>query len=360
MVGIPFFLFICAIPGYATIVFSKLNGIAITEMGNDISPENILELAASYRKSRIILTAYELDIFSRLEDGDKTSSELATAIHTGERATDRLLNALVALGLLNKNNGIFSNTDVASQFLVKGKPDYLAGLGHSANLWVTWGTLTDVIREGKAVLGARMDERGEEKLRSFIGAMHWRASRSAGKLLEILDLNGVKRILDIGGGSGAYSCAFVNADENISATIFDVLDVIKLTKEYIEQARISDRIDFLAGDYNVDDFGSGYDLVFMSQIIHINSPELNMALIKKAADALNPSGQIVISDFILDDSRTSPGMAAMFALNMLVNTECGDTYTENEIKAWFENVGLINTNRIQLKHGISIMTARKS
>lgn len=328
-------------------------------MKENITPEKILELSAAYRQSCVLFSAYELGIFNNLEAGVKTSSEMADTLSTDGRATDRLMNALVAMGLLNKLDSVFSNTDVANQFLVKGKPDYLAGLGHSANLWTTWGTLTDVVREGKAVLGARMDERGEERLRTFIAAMNWRATRGAKEALANLDLSGVKRILDVGGGSGAYSYAFVNTDENITATVFDVPDVIKLTTEYIQQAGLSDRIDTIPGDYNIDDFGAGFDLVFMSAIIHINSPEKNIALIKKAVNALNPSGRIVVSDFIVDDSRTNPPMGAFFALNMLVNTECGDTYTENEMREWYTDAGLTDINRIHLSRGISLMTGRK-
>jgi 2-polyprenyl-3-methyl-5-hydroxy-6-metoxy-1,4-benzoquinol methylase len=328
-------------------------------MANDITPEKILELSAAYRQSCVLFAAYQLDIFSTLTDGDKTSSDVAKALSTDERATDRLMNALVGMGLLIKQDGVFANTDVANQFLVKGKPDFMAGLGHSANLWTTWGTLADAVREGKAILGARMDERGEDRLRNFIEAMNWRASRSAAEVLANLDLSGVKQILDIGGGSGAYSFAFVNADENIKSTVFDVPDVIKLTNEYIQQAGLSDRVDTIPGDYNIDDFGAGYDLIYMSAIVHINSPEQNIALIRKAANALNPSGRIVISDFVVDDSRTSPPMGAFFALNMLVNTECGDTYTENEIREWFTDAGLTDINRIQLRRGISLMTGRK-
>lgn len=328
-------------------------------MENKISAEDIIELTSAYRKSRVLFTAYELDIFNQLDTSSKTSSDIAIAINADKRATDRLMNALVVMGFLVKSDNLFSNADIASQYLVKGKPDYLAGLAHSANLWITWGSLTTVIKKGRAVLGARMDERGEDKLRTFIGAMHWRASKNAGKVEEHLDLKGVKRVLDIGGGSGAYSFAFVNAVPNITATVFDVPDVITLTKEYVAQAGLIDKFDYQSGDYNVDNFGNGFDLVFMSAIIHINSPEQNISLFQRAADALNPSGQIVILDFILDDSRTIPGDAAFFALNMLVNTECGDAYTEKEIKAWFEKVGLVSPNRIQLKRGISIMTARK-
>ena len=289
------------------------------------SPDKISVLAAGFQRSRVLLTAYELDLFTALGEDRRASDEVARALETAERATDRLMNALCAMDLLEKKDGRFSNTPLALKFLVKGRPEFMAGLMHTAHLWDTWSTLTAAVRHGKSVASRPIDERGEGWLDAFIAAMHGRAVKQGQTLVSLLDLSGVSRVLDVGGGSGAYVMAFVRAKEGLTATVFDLPNVIPLTGKYIEQEGFSGSIDTVAGDYSVDDFGSGFDLVFLSAIVHINSYEENLALIRKCAAALNPQGRVVVQDFIMDEDRTGPAFGALFALNMMVGTAspCG-------------------------------------
>lgn len=165
--------------------------------------------------------------------------------------------------------------------------------------------------------------------------------------------------MDVGGGSGAFSMAFVRAGDDLKATVFDLPNVVPLTKEYIDREGLAEDIKTVSGDYHKDEFGSGYDLAFLSAIIHANSFEQNLSLIQKVSRALNPGGQIVISDFIMDDNRYQPAFGAYFALNMLVGTQGGDTYTESEIKGWMENAGIAFTERKDLRRGTGLMIGRK-
>jgi SAM-dependent methyltransferase len=150
----------------------------------------------------------------------------------------------------------------------------------------------------------------------------------------------------VGGGSGAYAMAFVKARSNINAAVFDLPNVIPITRGYIEKEGLADKIKTIEGDYTVDPLGKGYDLIFLSAIIHSNSIEVNMKLLKKCLEALNPGGQVVIQDFIMDENRTTPLSGALFALNMLVSTEAGDTYTESEVRDWMTAAGLSSIKRI--------------
>jgi precorrin-6B methylase 2 len=310
---------------------AKSDGLSLSE---------ITELARAFQKSRIFLTAYEMDIFTVLSDERKSSKEISDAIHADHRGTDRLLNALCALKVLIKSGDMFKNSPVAAQFLVKGKPDYQAGLMHTAHLWNSWGTLTDAVRNGGLVRQKPMEERDDEWFVAFIAAMHGRAVKAAPELVSKLDLSGISRVLDIGGGSGAFSMAFVRASESIRATVFDLPNVVSLTQGYIEKEGLSHQIDTVAGDYNKDELPQGYDLIFLSAIIHSNSPKQNQALFTKISNSLNPGGKIVVSDFIMDEDRTSPVFGTIFALNMLVNTPRGDTFTESEVKSWMKAAGL--------------------
>ncbi len=310
------------------------------------SLSGMLELSRAFQKSRIFLTAYELDVFTLLGDEEKSSKEISDAIDADHRGTDRLLNALCALKFLIKSGDRFKNSPVAAQFLVKGKPGFQAGLMHTVHLWNSWDTLTDAVRNGGLVRQRPVEERDDAWFAGFIAAMHGRAAKQAPELISTLDLSGVSRVLDVGGGSGAFSMAFVRASESIRATVFDLPTVASLTQGYIEKEGLGHRIDTVAGDYNKDELPQGYDLTFLSAIIHSNSAKQNQTLFTKINAALNPGGKIVVSDFIMDDDRTRPTFGAIFALNMLVNTPGGDTFTESEVKSWMNAAGMSFVERI--------------
>ncbi|HSB80994.1 MAG TPA: methyltransferase, partial [Candidatus Methylomirabilis sp.] len=295
-----------------------------------------------------------------VEEGVRSSMEVAHSLRTDPRATDRLMNALCAIGLMEKKEGIFSNTPLASRYLVRERPDFLGGLMHSVHLWDTWSTLTDAVRRGGCVIARHVNEREEDWLRAFIAAMHWRARQHAPIVAAALDLSGVSRVLDVGGGSGAYAMAFVRAREGISAVVLDLPKVILLTCEYISREGLSDRVRTAVGDYEKDELGTGFDLVFLSAIIHSNSPRLNRELIRKAVNALNPSGQLVVQDFIMDEDRTGPPFGALFALNMLVGTATGDTYTESEVRRWMEEAGLAGIMRKDTDVGTTLVIGRRT
>lgn len=310
------------------------------------SGQKIWETARLFWQSRTILTGVELGVFAALGDGELRSSEVAGKLSTDPRATDRLMNALTALGMLEKNGEAFSNAADAREALVPGKPGYVGGaLMHLANLWHTWSTLTDAVRAGTSVV-ERDDRAMADYAGPFIAAMHVIAGRQAAQVVSQIDLTSVRRVLDAGGGSGAYSMEFCRAKADIEAVVFDLPGVVPLTKEYVERAGMSGCVSTVIGNFNTDPLPDGFDLTFLSQVLHSNSPEENCALMKKCWGALNPNGQIVIQEFVVDEDRTSPAPNVLFALNMLVGTRAGDTYTESEIKSWLEEAGFTDVRRV--------------
>ena len=316
---------------------------------NEFTIDDINFLSRSFQQSRVFLTAFELGIFTVLGEEEKSSNQVARETGADPRATDRLLNALCVTGAIKKKDNRFYNSGAAGQYLVKGKMGYQAGIMHSVNLWDSWTNLTESVKTGSGVKIDPVAERDDKWFKPFIAAMHNRAYLEAPSLVQQIDLTSVKKVLDVGGGSGAYSMAFVKAGDDIRSTVFDLPNVVKMTENYVREEGLEDKIDTAPGDYNKDELPSGYDMAFLSAIIHINSPEQNIALIKRVSRALNPSGRIVISDFIMDDDRTSPAFGAFFALNMLVNTDSGDTYTESEIKGWFARAGIEFIERKETK-----------
>lgn len=324
------------------------------------NPADIMELANGFRASRVFLTAFELGIFSVLDEQEKTSAEVASVIKTNSRATDRLMNVLTAIGIIEKKNGKFHNTPAAEKFLVKGKLAYLGGMGHTVNLWDTWSNMTEAVVKGTAPeVRPSVNDRGENWLDAFIAAMHMRAKQQAPVIISKLDLNSVSKILDVGGGPGTFSFAFVKAKEGLKAIVFDLPNVIPLTQKYIAQEGFTDKVDTVTGDYLKNDLGSGYDLVFLSAVIHSNSPGENKLLFSKCQEALNKNGQLVVLDYVMNEDRTEPAMGAMFSLNMLVGTKSGDTFTESEIKSWMEETGFSFVNRKSTEFGTDLMIGRK-
>ncbi|MFH1297453.1 MAG: methyltransferase [Bacteroidota bacterium] len=346
-------------------------------------PAHFLEIVNAFRVSRIILSAYELQVFDHLKGKGKRSDELGKLLDTQTRATDRLLNALVVIGLLQKEADCFTNTSFASKFLVSSSPAYLSNLALTNHTWKTWSTLTEATKAGTSVyFEDPINERPEEWQQAFIAAMHRRAAPQAKEVADALDLSLVRRVLDVGGGSGAFTMEFLSRNPEMTGVVFDLPNIVGITKQFItppptpsprregnirhpasgirdQISRITNRVSVIAGDYLKDDFGSGYDLVFMSAIIHINSPEENQLLIRKGAHALNPGGRLVVLDHIMNEERTEPEVGAIFAINMLVGTKHGDTYTENELRSWMLNAELVDVSLITTPGGVQLMVGER-
>lgn len=328
-------------------------------VGDSFTREEIREIASGFQRSRVLLTAYELDLFSALGKGPATSADVASAIGTDQRATDRLMNALCTMGFLRSQNGVFTNTESAAELLVRGSPGYIAGLMHTVHLWDTWSTLTAAVRQGRTIPTGETGDRDGAWLHSFIAAMHDRAVRTAPAIIAQMDLAGVSRVLDVGGGSGVYAMAFIRADPSLRATVFDLPEVIPLTGQYLEREGLRERVEIAAGDYLNDDLGSDFDLVFLSAIIHSNSVAENRLLMARCTQALKTGGRVVVQDFIMDEDRTTPVHGALFALNMLVGTRAGDTYTEFEVRSWMEEAGLMDITRQETGFGTTQIIGRK-
>jgi len=323
------------------------------------SAEDIRELANAFRESRVLLSAVELKIFTALDKHIMTSEEISQKINTDTNATDRLMNVLCSIGLLKKVHGKFYNTDLSAKYLVEGKPEFMGNLYHTNNLWSAWTHLTESVKQGSSFKGDQNKAEKNDWVESFIEAMHYRGVHQ-GKILSMMfDLSNVKSMLDVGGGSAAFSIEIVKKNSSIKAAVLDLPHVVPLTKKYVEDAGLSGNFSFIEGDYLTKDFDSNYDLILLSAIVHINSYEQNKMLIRKCADALNVNGMIIINDYVMNDDRIQPYHGALFAINMLVATEYGDTYTENEMKEWFNSAGINKVKRKNTSFGSELMIGYK-
>ena len=309
-------------------------------------PDRLDQMIRGYMPSRCLLTALELDIFTAVGEG-ANAEQIGKKIHANARAAGMLLNALVALGLLSKSGDDYKNTAESARFFVQGSKDnHRNGLLHTANIWHRWSTLTDAVRSGTRVPTSRDDN--PEWTRNFIAGMQRHAKDRAPLVVKALGTTGVRRILDLGGGSGAYSIAFAKASPNVQCEILDVPEVVPLTNEYVRQAGVSAQVSLRAGDMLQDDFGSGYDLIMLNAICHMFSEEQNRDIFRRAHQALAPNGRLVVQDFILNPEKTGPQHAALFSLNMLVSTEAGASYSESEYTHWMKAAGFTEVSRINL------------
>jgi predicted O-methyltransferase YrrM len=297
-------------------------------------------LASAWQESRALLAAVELDLFTHAGAG-ATAPEIAALARTDPRCTDRLLSVMVTLGFMEKRGGRYYNSPGADEYLVRGRERYMSNLHHLAHTFRNWATLAEAVRAGTAVVDTRWES--DDRREAFIEAMHRRARFEAEGLAARLALSGARRILDVGGGSGVYSMAMCRAREGLEAVVLDLPEVTRLTRRYVAEAGLEDRIRTVDGDYLTADFGvSKYDLVFFSAIVHINSPRENQSLMDRAFAALRPGGCIAVQDFIMEDDRLDPPSGALFALNMIVNTRAGDTYTRSEVAGWLDQAGCVN------------------
>jgi SAM-dependent methyltransferase len=250
-----------------------------------------------------------------------------------------LLDGLVALKLITKTGEFYHNAAIASACLVPGRPSYQGHIiRHQRNSAESWPFLPEALRSGQAVRDPR-EAFPPDRLRAFILGMSDIGKFSARDILSAVDLSRYRRVLDAGGGPGTYSIAFLQAYPRMHATVFDRPDVLEIAREQARNAGVEDRCTFQAGDLATDTLGNGYDLVFVSNIIHSFGPAANQALVRKCYDALVSGGHLILKDFLVENDRSGPPFSLLFALRMLLATGEGDTYTYFEVAEWTRAAG---------------------
>jgi 2-polyprenyl-3-methyl-5-hydroxy-6-metoxy-1,4-benzoquinol methylase len=294
--------------------------------------KELRKIWGGFRPARVLLTANNYRVFDHLKKPQKVST-ISKRLKADVRATEILLDALTGLGLLKKMKNMYSNSPLAARFLVSGYLYYQGDmLRHADTLWKNWSGLDEVIKTGKPYHKAHNHE-------AFILGMHNNASLKAKDIIKIVGLKSVKTALDLGGGPGTYSIEM--ARRGVNVTLFDYPETIAIARKVVKKEKIHS-INFISGDFMSDDIGRGYDLIFISQILHAYSEKDNLQLLRKCKKALNNGGRVVIQEFSISKDRTHPPQGALFSVNMLVNTEGGRCYSPDEIKGWLLKVGMKN------------------
>jgi len=298
-------------------------------------------LVDGFRTAQIVMTANRLGVFGFLDRGSLKASEISDGLQVSMRGITILCDALVSLELLGKEGDRYRNSQIALEYLLPSSPlGKSALLLHSARLYNRWGKLYETVKQGKPLEEETGDPGLSRNDADFARAMADSARIPARETASELDLKGVRRLLDVGGGPGTFAIEIAKANPDLSVIVMDSEKTLQVAAGNVKAAGLSDRITFKIGDAFQDDPGRDFDFVLLSNVVHSYSAEENRELIGRCALALRNGGQICLKDFVLNSDRTSPVGAALFAVNMLVNTEGGNCYTLEEMRSWFEAAGI--------------------
>ena len=311
-------------------------------MTQENGPEKFLKLAQGFMESRILLSTAELNLYTLLSAAPLTAKEINDKISGDLKALTMLLDAAAAIGLLQKKDGAYFCEPDTAKYLCDDSPvTVLPMVLHVGAIWKSWSQLTN-IAEGAPPSISNMDflRQGKE-LEAFIGAMHSVGEPMAGRIAAAVNPRDARSLIDVGGGSGTYTIAFLRAVPELKATIFDMPQVIEMARTRLHRAGLLDRTRLVGGDYNCDELPGEHDLALLSAIIHGNSHEQNLGLYKKIFRVLVPGGRLLIRDHVMDTDRIRPRSGAIFAINMLVGTTGGGTYTYGEIESELTEAGFV-------------------
>jgi len=316
-------------------------------VSRELSLAEIFQLGY-YWETKILLTAVRLDVFSALDGKRRTVAEVAGRIGAHEGVLALLLNALVAMRLVNKEGETYRNTTAASTHLVRQSPQYIGHLLllHDAE-WENWGRLEQTIRTGQRTVDRHVFETDPELGGNVLAVLHRIGQQSGPDLAKRLQLNGPIRMLDLGGGAGTNAIAFCQVYPELTATVFDLPATLRVTSKTVKDAGLESRIALLPGDFTKDVLGGPYDCVLMSDILHYQTFETNEALVKKSYDHLVPGGRLVIKDRFLDEAGTGPAWTTAFAVHILVNTEQGGCYKTTDAIQWMTQAGFDSVNELE-------------
>ena len=294
-------------------------------------PGQLLSTSSAYWRGCALQSSVRLKVYSAIGEKHISGKELSELLGSDIAATILFLDALSAMGLLVKDGEKYQNSPEAKQFLVESSPNYMGHIIlHHHHLLDGWAQLDQMVQTGKPVNRRSYGEDVERE--SFIMGMFNLAMQVAPQVADQVDLSGKKRLLDLGGGPGTYSIHFCKANPELEAVIFDRPTTAPFARNTIAQFELNERIDFMGGNFLQDPISGGpYDIVWISHILHSNTPEQCLHIIKKCVDSMSKGGMILIHDFVLDDNKDGPEFPALFSLNMLLGDTGGRSYSQEEL-----------------------------
>jgi hypothetical protein len=314
------------------------------------TPADLLRLSNGYWSACALHAAVKLDLFTALSTCAFAPAELADVAGVDARGLETLLNALSAMGLVEKQETRFSATSFSAEFLSRSSPRYLGHIIlHHHYLMSSWAHLDEAVRIGEPIR-ARYSSSDEENVReSFEMGMFELGMQTAPAIVARIDLGGRTRLLDLGGGPGAYAVTFCRRNPGVTAMVFDLPTTRRFAEETIVRFGLADRITFAAGDYLTGEIPGRYDIAWLSHVLHGEGPEACTLILEKVVAALDPGGMVLIQEFILNDGMDWPPFPALFSLNMLLGTRSGRAYSEGQLLKMLAAAGVRDARRLPLE-----------
>lgn len=345
-------------------------------MANVLSKKNekgtlyLMEIASGFWASKTLATAVELEIFNQIPQEGIDINGFSEKLNIPPRPAEMLLIGCASLGLLHNKDGLYYNSSLSEEYLVKGKPYYFGGVITMLDQreYIPWSRLTEAVKKNErqtgkgASVGLFEDVSADSReQRIFTEAMHSWSVQSGKELVDKVNFSKYRKLLDVGGGSGAYCIEIAKKYPAIQATVFDLPSTLNITAEKIMEAKLSERIQTCGGNFFTDELPEDSDVILLSMILHDWSPAENLHILQKCFAALPPGGEIIVSELMVNDNKTGPVLAALMSLNMLIETTGGQNYTWSEYTEWLTKVGFVDIRRVELTSPASngVLVGRK-
>ncbi len=327
-----------------------------TAVGGPVSPEPILRLASGFMAAKHLFAASELGLFEALADSPATIDAIAARTGLTRRAARISADAMVALGILERDGELYRNGPAADRYLTGPSPVDLRPLLRfwDSISYPTWTSLAQALGSGPPKEVFDLDDDQQAIVSAGIEAI---LAGPANALGEAVDFSAHRRLLDVGGGTGSWSIATARRHPHLHGTVLELPVVAEMARKRISEAGLADRLTAVAGDAMADELPSGHDVVLVANLIHYWSPEDNTALLRRIRDAVDLGARLLLADFWTDPTHTQPVQAALMAGEFAVHLRDGDVYSVEEVRAWLLEAGWRFVNHVPLAGPQSLVIA---
>lgn len=331
-------------------------------MTEKLTPAALLDIAFGYQRSQILFAIVELKIPTLLADKTLSLDTLSEKTKVHPLALDRLLNAAVALRLLEQlDDQTFQNAAIAREFLVESDEKYLGGQidFYRENSYSNWNKLIEKLTDWQPGSGDGQSFDEEDQSADTLPPQHNLALLVGKALGRAFDFSDFKKMLDVGGGTGAMSLGICEINQNLQATVWDLPKVLETTAKFVKESDLSVRVTTAPGNFKEDDLPSGFDCILLANLLSVASAETNQKFLKKIYDALPAGGVCLVSGWVLDDSRIAPEAAVLFCLEDIINEVPDVERTETTYRKWLAAAGFTNIKRENYLSPYSYLVAQK-
>jgi len=329
------------------------------------TPERIMQMAWGYAPPLIIQAAVKHGLFESLDQSPKTAPQLARQTGASERGLRAILNALVGLQLLTRRRNYYALTPESAAFLVSSRAPYYGAFFHhtTEQLIPKWLQISNIVQTGKPAMSVNGKRDGAKFFARFVETLFplsFPAARALGQHLRISKATAPVNVLDLAAGSGVWGISLAQQSPHVRLVAVDWPEVLKVTARMARRHGIADRLTQVPGDLLKVNFGNNHHVATLGHILHSEGPDRSRRLLKKTYDALSPGGTIAIMEFVVNHDRTGPPMGLLFAVNMLVNTKAGDTFSFKEISGWLREVGFRKPRLLEVPAVSPLILATKT